>query len=48
MKKLVWLWKYFWGFGIRIKYDERVKEDTGLLCGHVLYLPKYFEEKLKK
>lgn len=39
MKKLIWLWKKFWGRTLIIKVSEELKEDEALIYGHRLYLP---------
>lgn len=39
ISKLIWLWKKFWGFQMRIEVNEKLKEDEVLLYGHILYLP---------
>ena len=39
IKKLIWLWKCFWGKRLIIKVSEELKEDEVLIYGHCLYLP---------
>lgn len=40
MKKLIWLWKRFWGRTLIIKLSDELKEDEVLIYGHYLYLPQ--------
>lgn len=40
MKKLIWLWKCFWGRMLIIKVSEELKEDEVLIYDHCLYLPQ--------
>ena len=39
MKKLIWLWKRFWGKKLIIKISNELKEDEILIYRHNLYLP---------
>lgn len=48
MRKLIWLWKQFWGFRLIIKVEERLKKDEGLLYGHILYLPSNYNFNKKR
>lgn len=37
MKKIVWLWKRFWGRMLIIKISKNLKKDEVLIYGHCLY-----------
>lgn len=45
MKKLVWLWKRFWGTYYRVEYTENLKENEQLYYRHILYIGKKGKRK---
>lgn len=40
MKKILWLWRKFWGKKYIIKYTDQIKEDEILIIGHHIYINK--------
>ncbi len=40
MKKLIWLWKCFWGTKYYIEYNENLKENEVLVYGHKIYIKR--------
>ncbi len=38
MKKLIWLWKKFWGVRYRIVCTEELREDEVLFYNHKIYI----------
>lgn len=40
MKKLLWLWKKFWGKKYYIVYTKELREDEALFYGHKIYVGK--------
>lgn len=40
MKKLLWLWKRFWGTTYYIEYDDHLKENEVLVYGHKIYIKR--------
>lgn len=38
IKKLIWLWKRFWGTWYHIEYTDRLKEDECLFYAHTIYI----------
>lgn len=40
MKKLLWLWKCFWGTKYFVTYTDRLKDDEILVFGHKIYISK--------
>lgn len=40
MKKLIWLWRRFWGAKYYIEYTEELCKDEVLFFGHKIYVGK--------
>ena len=40
MKKIIWLWKKFWGKRYRIKYTDKLKSNEILVYSHKIYIGK--------
>lgn len=38
MKKLIWIWKRFWGKQYRIVYTDKLKENEILVFNHTFYI----------
>lgn len=40
MKKLIWLWKRFWGKRYRVIYTKELRKDEVLFYGHKIFIGK--------
>lgn len=40
MKKIMWLWKKFWGKRYKIVYTEKLRENEVLFYGHKIFIGK--------
>lgn len=40
MKKIMWLWKKFWGKRYRIKYTNKLKVNEILVYSHQIFIGK--------
>ena len=40
MKKLIWLWKRFWGRKYYIVYTDELRENEALFYNHKIYIGK--------